>query len=182
MAKSENRDLWTVRGVLPETRERVAAAAGIAKQSIGEYVNITLLDASCSLLKIPAPASVRPVVETASLELVTKVSNLEARIQKLEKIVRNELHSDDDDTRAFLNENPKELLQKLLLMTGPQPDQLQSRVVRVLMEALMKVNDPWLTYQLRPLIENALAESRPRMPLLRVGTDADTETASGRGS
>jgi hypothetical protein len=151
MSEHGNNEVWTLRGVSAETRDLVKTAAQVTDEPVGALANRILREGAFKALSIPPlPNSEHPPGRQASghVELASKIRNIEHRLAKLEKSTSKEYTKKEEESP----EGQLEVLDKILQLAKPKGNNLQTRLIATLMEALKEIDDPWLTLQLKPII------------------------------
>lgn len=84
--KSTTAQVWTLKGIEPETKSKVKAAAKKAGTTIGAYVNRTLLEASNNDLKKEKALPVKMEdIQTQLADMSSAIEKLTSKLDKPEK-------------------------------------------------------------------------------------------------
>ena len=85
-AKSNTAQVWTLKGIEPETKSKVKAAAKKAGVTMGAYVNRTLLEAANNDLKRKKELPVKMEdIQTQLADMNSAIEKLTSKLDKPEK-------------------------------------------------------------------------------------------------
>lgn len=184
MSESDKSDVWTVRGVSPDTKTLVKNAAAVSNEPIGRFVSEALRAAAFKALNMPAIADDRVGTRSGAslVEIASKLRNMEFRLQKLEKAGGRpgSEHADDwsdDEGKGG------ELIHKLIQGTDGKRNQLHERLISTLMESMRAINDPLLTRQMQTVIVAARGNMQANASVFSLGArhvpDSDSSNDLG---